>query len=214
MEKNTGKVREKSGNFVSPEKWEPWQGVYPLPFVFVTCMQWNPQIHLWSTYLQISIDEARARERMLWVLAMCRAFAYGSFVINEVSFTSNLTITVSVKVTVKVCSHRMIPSLSPSCWCMAPWIFLMDTVTGRMGCIPIFAHHRNVYDGIAWCEWAFEVKHGSNGDGHFDGQNGCWRIAALCQSRTHLIFDVSIDSGLNTDTDAWCECCNSNLGIP
>ena len=24
MEKNTGKVREKSGNFVSPEKWEPW----------------------------------------------------------------------------------------------------------------------------------------------------------------------------------------------
>ena len=24
MEKGTGKVREKSGNFVSPEKWEPW----------------------------------------------------------------------------------------------------------------------------------------------------------------------------------------------
>ena len=24
MGKNTGKVREKSGNFVSPEKWEPW----------------------------------------------------------------------------------------------------------------------------------------------------------------------------------------------
>ena len=24
MAKNTGKVREKSGNFVSPEKWEPW----------------------------------------------------------------------------------------------------------------------------------------------------------------------------------------------
>ena len=24
MEKDTGKVREKSGNFVSPEKWEPW----------------------------------------------------------------------------------------------------------------------------------------------------------------------------------------------
>ena len=23
MAKNTGKVREKSGNFVSPEKWEP-----------------------------------------------------------------------------------------------------------------------------------------------------------------------------------------------
>ena len=23
MEKNTGKVREKSGNFVIPEKWEP-----------------------------------------------------------------------------------------------------------------------------------------------------------------------------------------------
>ena len=22
--RNTGKVREKSGNFVSPEKWEPW----------------------------------------------------------------------------------------------------------------------------------------------------------------------------------------------
>ena len=25
MEKNTGKVREKSGNFVSAEKWEPWR---------------------------------------------------------------------------------------------------------------------------------------------------------------------------------------------
>ena len=25
MEKNTGKVREKSGNFVIPEKWEPCQ---------------------------------------------------------------------------------------------------------------------------------------------------------------------------------------------
>ena len=25
MEKDTGKVREKSGNFVSPEKWEPWR---------------------------------------------------------------------------------------------------------------------------------------------------------------------------------------------
>ena len=25
MAKNTGKVREKSGNFVSPEKWEPWR---------------------------------------------------------------------------------------------------------------------------------------------------------------------------------------------
>ena len=24
MAKNTGKVRKKSGNFVSPEKWEPW----------------------------------------------------------------------------------------------------------------------------------------------------------------------------------------------
>ena len=24
MAKYTGKVREKSGNFVSPEKWEPW----------------------------------------------------------------------------------------------------------------------------------------------------------------------------------------------
>ena len=24
MAKNTGKVREKSGNFVSPEEWEPW----------------------------------------------------------------------------------------------------------------------------------------------------------------------------------------------
>ena len=24
MKKNTGKVRERSGNFVSPEKWEPW----------------------------------------------------------------------------------------------------------------------------------------------------------------------------------------------
>ena len=29
MAKNTGKVREKSGNFVSPEKWEPcvWRGM-------------------------------------------------------------------------------------------------------------------------------------------------------------------------------------------
>ena len=26
MAKNSGKVREKSGNFVSPEKWEPWYG--------------------------------------------------------------------------------------------------------------------------------------------------------------------------------------------
>ena len=26
MAKNTGKVREKSGNFVSPEKWEPCPG--------------------------------------------------------------------------------------------------------------------------------------------------------------------------------------------
>ena len=25
MAKSTGKVREKSGNFVSPKKWEPWQ---------------------------------------------------------------------------------------------------------------------------------------------------------------------------------------------
>ena len=25
MEKDTGKVREKSGNFVIPEKWEPWE---------------------------------------------------------------------------------------------------------------------------------------------------------------------------------------------
>ena len=28
MAKNTGKVREKSGNFVSPEKWEPWHGCW------------------------------------------------------------------------------------------------------------------------------------------------------------------------------------------
>ena len=26
--KNTGKVREKSGNFVSPEKWEPWKAEF------------------------------------------------------------------------------------------------------------------------------------------------------------------------------------------
>ena len=25
MAKNAGKVGEKSGNFVSPEKWEPWK---------------------------------------------------------------------------------------------------------------------------------------------------------------------------------------------
>ena len=32
MEKNTGKVREKSGNFVSPEKWEPckWGWIFAL----------------------------------------------------------------------------------------------------------------------------------------------------------------------------------------
>ena len=30
MEKNTGKVREKSGNFVSPEKWEPCEGNFLL----------------------------------------------------------------------------------------------------------------------------------------------------------------------------------------
>ena len=28
--KNTGKVREKSGNFVSPEKWEPCISVFSL----------------------------------------------------------------------------------------------------------------------------------------------------------------------------------------
>ena len=28
MEKNTGKVREKSGNFVIPEKWEPCRNIY------------------------------------------------------------------------------------------------------------------------------------------------------------------------------------------
>ena len=27
MAKSTGKVREKSGNFVSPEKWEPWRNL-------------------------------------------------------------------------------------------------------------------------------------------------------------------------------------------
>ena len=30
---------------------------------------------------------------------------------------------------------------------------LTETVTGRMGCIPIFASQRN---GVAWCEWAFK----------------------------------------------------------
>ena len=42
MGKNTGKVREKSGNFVSPEKWEPClvptaggvSMVLPLPILF------------------------------------------------------------------------------------------------------------------------------------------------------------------------------------
>ena len=28
LEKNTGKVWEKSGNFVSPEKWEPWLDIF------------------------------------------------------------------------------------------------------------------------------------------------------------------------------------------
>ena len=30
MGKNTGKVREKSGNFVSPEKWEPCANEEPV----------------------------------------------------------------------------------------------------------------------------------------------------------------------------------------
>ena len=30
MAKITGKVREKSGNFVSPEKWEPWLSFYTI----------------------------------------------------------------------------------------------------------------------------------------------------------------------------------------
>ena len=33
MAKNTGKVREKSGNFVSPEKWEPWISISLDPMI-------------------------------------------------------------------------------------------------------------------------------------------------------------------------------------
>ena len=29
---------------------------------------------------------------------------------------------------------------------------MTGTVTGRMGCIPIFARQRNVCDGVVWCE--------------------------------------------------------------
>ena len=46
----------------------------------------------------------------------------------------------------------------------------------------------------------------SSFDAHFDGQKGCWNIAALYQSKTHLMFDVSIATGVDTGADAWCEC--------
>ena len=40
MEKNTGKVREKSGNFVIPEKWEPWY--YAEVSILVRIQIWIP----------------------------------------------------------------------------------------------------------------------------------------------------------------------------
>ena len=39
MGKNTGKVREKSGNFVSPEKWEPCNGA-------VIYIKWNKHFNV------------------------------------------------------------------------------------------------------------------------------------------------------------------------
>ena len=36
MEKNTGKVREKSGNFVSPEKWEPCENINAANTILLT----------------------------------------------------------------------------------------------------------------------------------------------------------------------------------
>ena len=36
MTKNTGKVGEKSGNFVSPEKWEPCYRI--LPVLYCSCV--------------------------------------------------------------------------------------------------------------------------------------------------------------------------------
>ena len=60
MAKNTGKVREKSGNFVSPEKWEPceykhqiWNEFYTDPVNHIT-FSWNHVLHfLYSRYLFI-----------------------------------------------------------------------------------------------------------------------------------------------------------------
>ena len=36
--KNSGKIKEKSGNFVSPEKWEPHMGI---PFVYASSVFWK-----------------------------------------------------------------------------------------------------------------------------------------------------------------------------
>ena len=33
-------------------------------------------------------------------------------------------------------------------------------------------------------------------------------VAALDRSRTHLIFDASIDTGVDVDYGTLCECCN------
>ena len=41
MAKNTGKVWEKSGNFVSPEKWEPWPIWKLCRFRFRFCFRTN-----------------------------------------------------------------------------------------------------------------------------------------------------------------------------
>ena len=47
MEKNTGKVREKSGNFVSPEKWEPC--MFAGRFVMASDMFRNQSVYSLAT---------------------------------------------------------------------------------------------------------------------------------------------------------------------
>ena len=54
MKKNTGKVREKSGNFVRGKKWEPWfwgwgsRGVHGLFLVKKVLFADNNYINTWS----------------------------------------------------------------------------------------------------------------------------------------------------------------------
>ena len=47
MAKSTGKVREKSGNFVSPEKWEPCFKYYEL---------YKVEISICSLFRQVAVE--------------------------------------------------------------------------------------------------------------------------------------------------------------